>query len=62
MARFRTIRGALGYIRDIDPDTAITEYYLRQLVLNGKIKSKKSGTRYLIDLDDLIDYLTETNE
>ena len=62
MARFRTIRGALGYIRGIDPDTAITEHYLRQLVLNEVINCKKSGSRYLIDLDDLIRFLTNNDE
>ena len=53
MGRFRTIRGVLEYIRDRDPATAITEHYLRKLVVSGALASRRSGTRYLVDLDDV---------
>lgn len=61
MVRYRTIRGAHESIKEVDPGTAITEYWIRQLVLNEEIKSKKSGVKYLIDLDELIKYLTEAD-
>lgn len=56
MSRYRTIRGVLQYIRARDPESAITEYFLRQLILNEELRYKRAGTKYLIDLDDIEAY------
>lgn len=55
--RIRTISSAFKEIKENDPDTAVTEYRIRQLVIDGVIPSTKSGTKYLIDLDKLQSYL-----
>lgn len=55
--RIRTIPQAVKEIKASDPDTAIKEYTIRKLVIDGAIPSTKSGTKYLIDLDVLQDYL-----
>lgn len=55
--RIRTIPTAVKEIRESDPNTSITEYFVRQLVIDGVIPSVKAGTKYLIDLDVLQDYL-----
>ena len=56
MQKIRTIRKAAAEIKAADPDTAITEYFIRQLVINGKIPSIKSNTKTMINLQDLFDY------
>lgn len=54
--RVRTIRQAVSEIRARDPDSAITEYFLRQLVTAGEIPSRKTGNRFLILLEDVANY------
>lgn len=54
--RIRTIPQAYKEIKSADPDTAITEFRIRQLVIDGVIPSTKSGTKYLIDMDKLQSY------
>lgn len=61
MPRIRTIRKAYEEIKRTDPDTCISEYYIRQLVMSGFVKSRLAGTRYLLDLDDLERYLEGEN-
>lgn len=56
MPRIRTIKGAFDEIRKNDPDTALTEYRIRQLVLSGAIHSRKAGTKILLDIDELTEY------
>lgn len=36
----------------------LAEYFIRQLVLKGKIKYVRSGRKYLLNMDSLINYLT----
>lgn len=57
MAKLRTIEKAYKEIKEQDPNTSLTKYYIRQIVIAGKIPFKKSGKRYLFDLDDLIAFL-----
>ena len=57
MARMRTIRQTMQYIKEKDSDTAITEWGLRQLVKCGKLKTHRAGQKYLINLDNFIEYL-----
>ena len=57
MARMRTIESAYREIKQDDPNTSITKYYLREIVINGKIPFRKSGKRFLFDMDKLEDYL-----
>lgn len=56
MARMRTIKSAYEEIHKADPGTCLTEYRLRQLVIEGDIKSIKAGNKYLIDMDSLENY------
>lgn len=59
LARMRTIKEAHQIIHKEDPESCISEYYLRTLV---KTKPKqigvfKSGTKFLINMNLLMDYL-----
>lgn len=55
--RMRTISEAVSEIRAQDPQTAVTPYRVRQLILSGVLPSVRAGNKYLIDLDVLIEYL-----
>ena len=55
--RYRTIKECAKLIKEIDNDTAITEYYIRKLCRYGEIIYRKSGTKSLVNLDDLLGYL-----
>ena len=57
MARFRTIEKAHEEIRQADPNTCLTKYRIRQLIVDGILPSRKAGSKYLLDLDGLTEYL-----
>ena len=55
--RMRTIDQAVAWLRENDPDCAFTKTALRRMVVTGQCPSVKVGTKYLIDLDRLADFL-----
>ena len=55
--RMRTVGEAALELKKLDPNTAVTEYHIRRLVLSGKLPKIKAGKKYLINLDLLLDYL-----
>ncbi len=40
----------------------LTKHYVRQLVLQGKVKYVRSGIKYLLNLDSLINYLNNGDD
>ncbi len=56
MARIRTIEKAFDEIKRIDPDTCITKHFIKNLIINGDIPYRKTGNRFLIDVDEVIRY------
>lgn len=57
MTRIRTIKQAVQSIKEQDPESCISEWWLRQLVKTGKFKCHRAGNRYVIDLDRLLEFL-----
>lgn len=57
IAKIRTIQQCIDTIKISDPDTAITEWYIRQLCKDGKIVAHSSGNKFLVNLDSLLVYL-----
>jgi hypothetical protein len=55
--RMRTVKEAAAELKEIDPHTAITEYHIRQLALQGVLPRVQAGKKLLINLDTLIEYL-----
>jgi len=51
--RIRTINGAYDEIKKKDPDSCVSEYFIRELVASGKITGRKSGNRNYINMNDL---------
>jgi excisionase family DNA binding protein len=62
LARIRTIKGAAAHQKEKDPGTMVGEWFIRQLILSGKLKCHRSGNRYLVDLDRLEAYLENPPE
>ena len=56
-ARMRTIKQTVQTLKEQDPGSAITEWFLRGLVKSGRLKCHKAGNRALIDLDALEEFL-----
>ena len=61
MARIRTIQSTLNLIKLQDPETAVTEYMLRQMIISGDIPSFQSGSKYLVDVDVVLKILYGDN-
>lgn len=57
MIRIRMMKEAYEEIKKADPGTAITMNYIRKLVISGAVPSMRAGSRYLINMDDLENYL-----
>lgn len=55
--KMRTAAGAVAYLKEQDPDCAITEHYIRRLIKTGQLPSVRAGVKYLVNVDLLIDYL-----
>lgn len=55
--RMRGIKQAIEELRRTDPHTALTERALRRLILTDEIPSVRIGTKYLINMDVLENYL-----
>jgi hypothetical protein len=59
MARMRSIRSAAHYFREIDADTAVTEFFIRKVIATGKLNYRKSGKKFIFDLDQLLVFLEQ---
>ncbi len=55
--RMRTAPKIVAEIKALDPDTEITEYYVRQLVKEGTVPVVWAGNKALINLNDVLNLL-----
>lgn len=55
--RMRTVHEAAQELKAIDPNTAVTEYHIRQLALSGVLPRVQAGRKLLINFDLLLEYL-----
>lgn len=55
MCRMRSIRDTAKMFKKMDPNTEITESTLRTMIAEGSIPVFKTGTKYLINVDHLLD-------
>lgn len=66
ITRYRTIKQCLWEIRNLDSESALTEWYIRSLCKSGKIDYLANGTKSLVNLDSLFNFLNNgeinTNE
>ena len=57
MKRIRTITETLQMLKKEDPNTGLSEFLIRKLANNYKIRSFKTGNKILIDYDSLMAFL-----
>ncbi|MBV1759075.1 MAG: helix-turn-helix domain-containing protein [Dethiosulfatibacter sp.] len=62
MARMRTIKQTMKYLKEKDPNTSITEWWLRSMLRSGELRSHKAGNKYLVNLDYLEEYFNDLSE
>lgn len=55
--RMRIATDVLAEIKALDPDTRITLHYIRGIINQGKVPVRKAGTKKLVDLDKVLEYL-----
>ena len=53
----RSIKQALDLIRQEDPDTAVSVYTIRLWCKEKKIKFRSVGTKILVDMESLMNYI-----
>ena len=56
-ARMRTIRDALKTIKELDPGSAVTYNFIKQLCETDKITNVSLNKKYLLKLDELLKFL-----
>lgn len=59
MRRLRTINEAVRFLKEQDPDTSLTPYFIRRMIVDGQVPTVMAGKKYLVDLDALLLYLDE---
>lgn len=57
--RMRTAPGTLEIIKAQDPETAVTEHYIRRLIRTGAIPHVDVGRKKLVNVDQLLSYLEQ---
>lgn len=62
LPRMRILKDAYEELEKLDPDTSITTYFIRNLALEGKVKSVMAGRKRLINFDDLLQYLDDQRD
>lgn len=53
----RGIKQAIEELKRNDPNTALTEKALRRLILTGELPAVRVGKKYLVNMNNLFDYL-----
>lgn len=62
MERIRTIQAAVNEIKAADPGSAISYHAIRAAILAGKIPASRTGAKYLVDLDQVLEYFAGGGE
>ena len=57
----RSIRKAYEIIKEQDNETSITVHTIRIWCKEGKVKCLNAGTKILVDIDSLLDYISIKN-
>ena len=62
LSRKRTLDEAYNELKQLDPNTAFSKYYIRRLAISGAVPTIMCGRKRLIDLDALIEYLNTPHD
>ena len=58
----RSIRKAFETIKEQDKETSITMHTIRIWCKEGKVKCLNAGTKILVDMESLLNYISMTNK
>lgn len=61
ISKMKTVKQCFEEIKKLDTDTAITQWFIRCLCKDNKVKHFMTGTKILVNFDDLINYLNNGN-
>jgi len=61
MKHMRTLDALARHYRRIDPETAITQHFIRKKVISGEIPCVKAGVKRLIAIEDVDEYIEKDN-
>ncbi len=53
--KVRSIQSCAAEIKAGDPNTSISEYSIRAAIRDGSLRFKKSGTKYLVTMEDVLE-------
>lgn len=53
---FRSIRGAVIYLKKLDDGCQISEYMLRRAIKDGNIHARTVGRKYIVNVNEIIEY------
>ena len=53
--RMRSVKETARILKEQDPNTELTEYTLRKLISEGTLPVIRTGTKFLINVDLLLD-------
>ena len=56
-ARYRTINATVKELKELDPNTCLSTYFIRCLCSSKKVISLTAGNKVLVNFDDLLNYL-----
>ena len=56
LPRMRTARGAIEEIKQMDPNTEITESAIRRAMKRGDLRTVPNGRKHLVSLDEVLRY------
>ena len=57
IARMKTVEQCFKEIKILDPETAVSSWFIRNLCKENKVKHFMTGTKILVNYDNLFDYL-----
>lgn len=57
LPRMRTISEVYKHVKTEDAGSSITEYRIRRICIENKVRHIKIGVKYLVDLDSFIEYI-----
>ena len=61
LPRMRTAAGVLQVIRQEDPGTEVTLYFIRCIIKSGILPVTEIGRKKLVDADKVIQYIRDGN-
>ena len=60
--QMKTVQQCFQSIKQLDSETAITEWFIRSLCKDNKVKHFMSGNKILVNYDDLLKYLNNSDK